>query len=167
MIIHSLIQHRLKPLPLLLVSFPSLFFLPSCAYKLVKPVQLALQQTQMPPITCHILDTTLGRPAANVLCELSYLSDNSNSVIATALTDNDGRIKDWNLKNESDSWILSNLRSGIYKVRFNTSDYFSLNNRQTFFPFVDIVFQLPENPDNHYHIPLLLSNYGYSTYRGS
>ncbi|KAG0683287.1 hypothetical protein C6P40_002618 [Pichia californica] len=121
------------------------------------------------PITCHILDTTTGRPAANVTCELTYLSDSKSSSkpIALATTNNDGRVKNWNLSNENESWILNELRSGIYKVRFNTLDYFTKMNRETFFPYVDIVFQLPESPDNHYHIPLLLSNYGYSTYRGS
>lgn len=128
------------------------------------------------PITCHILDTTVGRPAANVLCELSYLSaslsttNTTDKPIASAYTNEDGRVKNWELKTPSDNstaWILSELRPGLYKVRFNTLDYFNNMDRETFFPFVDIVFQIPQTPDNHYHIPLLLSNYGYSTYRGS
>ncbi|ODQ48459.1 hypothetical protein PICMEDRAFT_70093 [Pichia membranifaciens NRRL Y-2026] len=122
------------------------------------------------PITCHILDTTVGRPAANVLCELTYLSSPSSSAIATAYTNADGRVKEWSLANPSDAsseWITSELRPGLYKVRFNTLQYFSNMQRETFFPYVDIVFQIPESPDAHYHIPLLLSNYGYSTYRGS
>lgn len=122
------------------------------------------------PITCHILDTTVGRPAENVLCELSYLSNSNQSPIATAFTNKDGRVKNWNLINPSDAstnWITNELRPGLYKVTFKTLEYFTNMKRETFFPFVDIVFQIPQNPDNHYHIPLLLSNYGYSTYRGS
>lgn len=123
------------------------------------------------PITCHILDTTTGRPATNVVCELYYLSNPKiDKPIATALTNDDGRVKSWNLINPSDvetNWIISNLRPGIYKVKFNTLEYFNNLKRETFFPYVDIVFQIPEAVDNHYHIPLLLSNYGYSTYRGS
>lgn len=116
----------------------------------------------MPPITCHILDTTTGRPAANVLCELSYLTE-SNETIVKALTNSDGRVTNW----EGNHWVTEELKPGTFRVKFHTFDYFQKMDRETFFPFVDIVFQIGEVPDNHYHIPLLLSNYGYSTYRGS
>lgn len=122
------------------------------------------------PITCHILDTTLGRPASGVHCELTHITTSQSTPVATALTDTDGRIKNWKLidpSNKTTNWITEELRPGIYKVRFNTSEYFVANKRETFFPFVDIVFEIAGKPDNHYHIPLLLSNYGYSTYRGS
>lgn len=119
-------------------------------------------------ITCHILDTTLGLPASNVSCELYFLNDGAEILLGNAQTDNDGRIKNWSLRSNDFEWINSvELKSGNYKVRFNTFEYFTKLNRDSFFPFVDIVFRLPETPDNHYHIPLLLSNYGYSTYRGS
>lgn len=145
------------------------------------------------PITCHILDTTIGRPAANVACSIFYLGElqgNANeqatyelsekAAFGMARTNEDGRIKNWvhnpnfsaidrekvgiNSKNE---W--TQIRPGIYKIKFLTAKYFYelQENNRTFFPFVEIVFKIDNPPDHHYHVPLLLSNYSYSTYRGS
>lgn len=144
------------------------------------------------PITCHILDTSVGKPASGVTCSISYVSalilnPNDESAyeikdvkpFARGKTNNDGRIKTWivdpNLSNtdksaigiESSNW--SKLVPGIYKVKFLTGKYFHTlqDNSRTFFPFVEVVFKVDNPPDNHYHIPLLLSNYSYTTYRGS
>lgn len=94
-------------------------------------------------------------------------------------TDNDGRIKNWVVNPklstaETDKLGISagkwtSLQPGIYKIKYLTGKYFhdiSSDNR-TFFPFVEITFQVDNPPDNHYHVPLLLSNHSYSTYRGS
>lgn len=145
------------------------------------------------PITCHILDTCLGKPAAGVTCSIYYITSlvenksdpaayefvQPSEPFAMSKTDNDGRIKQWvvNPKLEStlkaqiglegDKWC--NLVPGIYKIKFLTGKYFhdlSSANR-TFFPFVEITFQVDNPPENHYHVPLLLSNHSYSTYRGS
>lgn len=94
-------------------------------------------------------------------------------------TDNDGRIKQWVPNPSIDSaqasiigfednkWSV--LKPGIYKIKFLTGKYFhELNaSNRTFFPFVEILFQVENPPDHHYHVPLLLSNHSYSTYRGS
>lgn len=137
------------------------------------------------PITCHILDTNKGKPASGVICQLFYIATdadgirelNETSPFAMSKTDNDGRIKKWvfdpkldeNTKSfvgiSNDSW--STLKSGIYKIKFLTGKYFSDQDSSTFFPYVDITFIIDNPPDNHYHIPLLLSNHGYTTYRGS
>lgn len=145
------------------------------------------------PITCHILDTTVGKPARNVTCSIYYLSllitqkgdenayalDPTVKPFAMSRTDGDGRIKNWVL-NPENSEIVENqvgveggkwatLKPGIYKIKFLTGKYFhdmSASNR-TFFPFVDITFEIESPPDHHYHVPLLLSNHSYSTYRGS
>lgn len=138
------------------------------------------------PITCHILDTTKGKPAANVLCQLYLLGDVNDDVaevstvpepVAMAHTDNDGRVKQWTLNPKMDAstklklgvsgdkWTT--LKPGIYKVKFLTGKYFVQQQLATFFPFVDVHFVVADPPDNHYHIPLLLSNHSYSTYRGS
>ncbi|EER34978.1 conserved hypothetical protein [Candida tropicalis MYA-3404] len=135
------------------------------------------------PITCHILDTTRGKPASNVVVQLYHISSNpkdlDNSSIpihfASSKTDSDGRIKNWifdpnqNLENLGiieQNW--DDLKPGIYKVKFLTGKYFlNLSNDRTFFPFVEIIFIIEDPPDNHYHIPLLLSNHSYTTYRGS
>lgn len=145
------------------------------------------------PITCHILDTSLGKPASGVTCSIYYVApivaDKSSeeaynlsgdgAPFAMSKTDNDGRIKRWvinpDLDNSEKSQVgisdtnWEKLIPGIYRIKFLTGKYFhdlSETNR-TFFPFVDITFQVDNPPDHHYHVPLLLSNHSYSTYRGS
>lgn len=111
------------------------------------------------PVTCHVLDSTLGRPAANVDVQLEAL-DGSNFVkLASGQTDSDGRCTNL-LPSEP------RLSAGIYKMVFNTGEYFEKDKRDTFYPVVEIAFHLAK-PDEHYHIPLLLSPWSYTTYRGS
>ncbi|KAK6461156.1 hypothetical protein DFJ63DRAFT_217004 [Scheffersomyces coipomensis] len=142
--------------------------------------------TSVDPITCHILDTTVGKPADDVLCQISYLGaiqnpdtveiENDIKPFARAKTDKDGRIKQWTTDPYSDLKALgidsnknwNELKSGIYKIKFYTGSYFKrIGSPSTFFPFVEITFQIENPPDNHYHVPLLLSNHSYTTYRGS
>lgn len=145
------------------------------------------------PVTCHILDTAIGKPAANVTCSIYFLSSGIHDKtsedaysfgadpkpFAMSKTDNDGRIKNWVLDPASSDetkqilgfsgGLWSELRPGIYKIKFLTGKYFhelSMSSR-TFFPFVEITFEIDNPPDHHYHVPLLLSNFSYSTYRGS
>ncbi|ODV68333.1 Hydroxyisourate hydrolase [Hyphopichia burtonii NRRL Y-1933] len=145
------------------------------------------------PITCHILDTAIGKPAADVTCsiyrisplisdksqESAYDISSNQRPFAMARTDQDGRIKNWvinpelSLKDkeaigiENIDWSV--LKPGIYKIKFLTGKYFNDLGKanRTFFPFVEIHFQIDNPPDHHYHIPLLLSNHSYTTYRGS
>lgn len=136
--------------------------------------------TSRHPITCHILDTTKGKPAADVKCELfriGHLEETSilpePKSLGTALTNSDGRIARWTLNNTSSSEGDLALVPGVYKIKFETLEYFKregstvTGSDRTFFPFVEILFIVENPPDKHYHIPLLLSNYSYSTYRGS
>ena len=109
-------------------------------------------------ITSHILDTTKGTPAAGVTIILYRGGNDEWNEIARGVTNEDGRTKD----------LLSsdfNLQTGIYKMRFETKDYFDKTSTATFYPYVEIVFDLQAL--KHYHIPLLLNPFGYSTYRGS
>ena len=113
----------------------------------------------MSQITTHILDTSRGKPAAGVPIILFQQQGKQWQQLATGKTDQDGRIAD----------LLANevvLAAGIYRLHFDTSYYFSTNNEIGFYPFVDIVFEI-NGAGDHYHIPLLLTAYGYSTYRGS
>lgn len=113
----------------------------------------------MSPITTHILDTTLGIPARGVPIQLFKLDGAGSPVeLARGLTNDDGRIRD----------LLPEgaLTVGVYQMRFDTEGYFTSIDRTGFYPEVVITFTLRE-VDSHYHIPLLLSPYGYSTYRGS
>ncbi|PHS18251.1 MAG: hydroxyisourate hydrolase [Kangiella sp.] len=113
----------------------------------------------MSQITTHILDTSEGKPAVGVSVELFEQKDNQWSQLAKGVTNTDGRV----------AGLLSEdkvLDAGVYKMNFNTGEYFSANKKKGFYPYVDIVFEL-EGDGSHYHIPLLLSAFGYSTYRGS
>ena len=111
----------------------------------------------MSQITTHILDTSQGKPAAGITIILYSGSSDTWNEIARGKTNNDGRIADL-LKKDL-------LPNGIYKMRFETKDYFDKKQVATFYPFVEIVFDI--NTNDHYHIPLLLNPFGYSTYRGS
>jgi 5-hydroxyisourate hydrolase len=113
----------------------------------------------MSQITTHVLDTSRGRPAANLPVTLFQNQGDDWHSLATGVTNQDGRI----------GGLLSSdtkLAAGIYRMHFNTKAYFDANQEKGFYPYVDIVFELDASGD-HYHIPLLLSAYGYSTYRGS
>lgn len=105
-------------------------------------------------VTSHVLDTALGRPAEGIPVALI---DPSGEVIATAETDADGRVSDLGP-------VV--LPPGIYRIEFDLGGYFARMSRPAFYPRVTIEAMLdPEQ--GHYHLPLLLSPFGYSTYRGS
>ena len=112
----------------------------------------------MSQITTHILDTAKGKPAENVSIVLYSEQDGNWKEIATGRTNCDGRIADL-----LDKEVV--LASGFYKMKFITKPYFDLSGTATFYPYVEIVFEV--NSSAHYHIPLLLSPFGYTTYRGS
>lgn len=113
----------------------------------------------MSQITTHILDTARGCPAADVAVKLIKLENDVPTLIATGFTDADGRIS--NLVQNS-----AVLDGGNYQIRFETGNYFQALDTPVFYPRVDVLFTITED-GQHYHIPLLLSPYGYSTYRGS
>lgn len=112
----------------------------------------------MSPITTHVLDTQTGMPAANVAITLEQKSKDGWMPLAKGRTDADGRIRD--LVTEA------SLAPGIFRMTFETGEYFQAQGVTGFYPSVSILFEIA-NPLQHHHIPLLLSPYGYSTYRGS
>lgn len=112
----------------------------------------------MSQITTHILDTTKGKPAAGITIILYRGENDEWTELVRGVTDTDGRIRDL-LQHDA------GLPHGIYKLRFETKDYFDKNSIATFYPYVEIIFDILT--DEHYHIPLLLNPFGYSTYRGS
>ena len=108
-------------------------------------------------VTTHVLDAVSGRPAAGVEVTLDQrVADGWRPVIA-GRTDSDGRISDFG---------PVDLEPGIYRVSFGTAAYFAAVGQQAFYPEVIIPFNLTD-PEAHYHVPLLLSPYAFSTYRGS
>ncbi|MEM7294175.1 MAG: hydroxyisourate hydrolase [Pseudomonadota bacterium] len=113
----------------------------------------------MSQITTHILDTGSGRPAEGVALSLYALNDNDWQELASGTTNADGRVA--NLL--PDDKVLD---AGHYRMHFATGDYFADQQLATFYPWVDIVFEIAGD-GQHYHVPLLLSAFGYSTYRGS
>ena len=113
----------------------------------------------MSKITSHVLDVSIGRPAANLSVRLEAGSGAGEwSETARGVTDADGRVKDLSAG--------KNLPEGVYRLTFDTAAYFASRKVATLYPQVLIVFEVT-NPQEHYHIPLLLSPFGYATYRGS
>jgi 5-hydroxyisourate hydrolase len=110
-------------------------------------------------ISTHVLDTALGRPAANVRVTLERVDGHSSVPIASSTTDATGRIGSFGDGSK-------NLAPATYRLRFDTIEYFSSTGRPVFYPEVTVTFYI-EAGDEHFHIPLLLSPFGYSTYRGS
>jgi 5-hydroxyisourate hydrolase len=113
----------------------------------------------MSPITSHVLDTSLGRPAQNLGVRLEVQNaDSSWRTLASRVTNQDGRVTD----------LLPEgaLARGRYRMVFDTGAYHRAMGQPVFYPDVTIVFEIEALAD-HYHIPLLLSPFGYSTYRGS
>jgi 5-hydroxyisourate hydrolase len=110
-------------------------------------------------ISTHILDTALGHPARGVPVTLEQDESGSWATLNRATTDHDGRCK--HLLPESET-----LKAGRYRIHFDTAAYFTSRQIATLYPFVEITFEVV-NPQEHYHIPLLLTANGYTTYRGS
>jgi 5-hydroxyisourate hydrolase len=111
-------------------------------------------------ITTHVLDTALGRPAAGVPLRLERLGSPAGTgteVLAEATTDADGRVRDLGPEQ---------VEPDTYRLVFDVAAYAAANGQPCFFPEVAITFALTD-PATHHHVPLLLSPFGYSTYRGS
>jgi 5-hydroxyisourate hydrolase len=111
----------------------------------------------MSTVTTHVLDTSLGRPAAGVPVRLEHLAGGEASPVAEGLTHADGRVRDLG---------PDDLRPGTYRVVFGTGAYFARSGQRTFYPEAVVTF-LVEESGAHYHVPLVLSPFAYSTYRGS
>lgn len=113
----------------------------------------------MSTISTHILDTAGGHPAEGVPLVLEARTDDGWQQLGGGTTNDDGRVRD--LLDEGNT-----LDVGVYRMTFETGTYFENNHIDAFYPVVKVVFEI-QDPDEHYHVPLLLSPYGYSTYRGS
>ena len=110
-------------------------------------------------ISTHILDTALGRPATGVPLRLFHWQHDEWLQLADNQTDADGRCVQ----------LLpmgSALETGLYRIRFDTAAYYETKRIAGLYPYVEIAFEV-RDPVQHYHIPLLLTANGYTTYRGS
>ena len=109
----------------------------------------------MSAVTTHVLDTALGRPASGVPVRLEALA--TGEVLGTGSTDDDGRVAELG---------PDRLEAAHYRLVFDTASYQEATRQECFFPEVSIAFTLSD-PEAHYHVPLLLSPFALSTYRGS
>jgi 5-hydroxyisourate hydrolase len=113
----------------------------------------------MSPITTHVLDIARGRPARGIAVSLEIgRGPDQWAELARGSTDDDGRLTRFDPP-------FAPLQPAVYRLRFGTGAYFAAMGVVAFFPEVSVVVQI-DDPTQHYHVPLLLSPFGYSTYRG-
>ncbi|HEX8852455.1 MAG TPA: hydroxyisourate hydrolase [Pyrinomonadaceae bacterium] len=114
----------------------------------------------MSAITTHVLDTSLGRPARGVPITLEAQDAQGHwLLVGHGSTDTDGRLTTL-MPDDAPA------TEGVYRLTFDTRGYFAAHHVEGFYPQVSVVFQV-RDASQHYHVPLLLNPYGYSTYRGS
>lgn len=111
------------------------------------------------PLSVHVLNLQTGVPTEGVTVELEQQQKEGWVTLASGVTDSHGRIAALYPQGKS-------MAGGDYKVVFKTGDYYKQHGQPTFFPEIPVIFHAEKNGE-HYHIPLLLSQYGYSTYRGN
>jgi 5-hydroxyisourate hydrolase len=130
--------------------------------------------SEKPPITCHVLDTIAGKPGKNIAVQLKLLQllgqEQTKPPTFSATTDDDGRVKAWSGQDGASlSEIFDIARSKadkpmVWSIRFDSGSYFDID--KTFFPYIEITFSV-SSTEEHYHVPLLLGPWSYTTYRGS
>lgn len=109
-------------------------------------------------ITTHVLDTALGIPGKNIAIELERADGVAWQLVGAGITDSDGRLRTLTPQGP--------VLPGTYRIRFQVGPYLESHGTKGFFPLVEIQFSVVDG-NAHYHVPLLLSPFGYSTYRGS
>jgi 5-hydroxyisourate hydrolase len=109
-------------------------------------------------ITTHVLDTSLGRPGRAIAVELEREDGGMWRLVGGGVTDDDGRLRTLTPPGP--------VQPGTYRIRFQTGAYFAAHGTRGFFPVVEIQFTVVDGTQ-HYHVPLLLSPFSFSTYRGS
>lgn len=132
-----------------------------CLLSLLPLLGLAQATPAKNQLSTHILDISTGQPAPGVTVRLQQYNTAQKTwtTVAEKKTDAAGRIPDF-LPSTSATGTL-----GTYKLTFLTQPYFESKKQQSFYPFIEVVFEIKDGA--HYHVPITLSPYGYSTYRGS
>ena len=120
---------------------------------------VAFGQSTKYQLSSHILDIATGLPAVGVTVQLERLDEKTKlwNTVDKKVTDGQGRIKEFLDERQGNE--------GIYKLTFFVKEYFLSRKVESFYPFVDVVFEIKDK--KHYHVPITLSAYGYSTYRGN
>ncbi len=134
-------------------SFIALFAVLISAFSFAQTKEITYQ------LSSHILDVSKGMPASGVTIKLEKFNEAQKTwtLVEEKVTDKNGRVP-----NFLDSSAANN---GTYKLTYYTKEYFQKNRTESFYPWVEVVFQIADN--THYHVPITLSAYGYSTYRGN
>jgi len=109
----------------------------------------------MSAITTHVLDAVLGKPAAGIAVRLEKREGDAWTAMSSGVTDTDGRCRD----------LIHDAQQGVYRLTFSTGNYLSQKSRDSLYPEISITFIC--SGKEHYHLPLLLSDNSYTTYRGS
>ena len=109
-------------------------------------------------ITTHVLDTAAGKPGRGIAIELERAEHGVWHLVGAGVTDDDGRLRTLTPPGP--------VAEGTYRIRFQIGAYFAARQLEAFFPLVEIQFTVGDGTQ-HYHVPLLLSPFGFSTYRGS
>ncbi|XP_054276003.1 probable 5-hydroxyisourate hydrolase R09H10.3 isoform X1 [Macrosteles quadrilineatus] len=126
--------------------------------QLESTVDKVTKSISLPPISTHVLDSSRGTPVPNLRVSLYKLINSGWTLIRECVTNPLGRCNEFISKEE--------FKPGRFKLHYDVDRYFELQKQDYFFPFVEIVFDV-RSPLEHYHVPLILSPFGYSTYRGS
>lgn len=109
----------------------------------------------MSAISTHVLDTVVGKPAAGISIRLDKRESDLWNAVSSGMTDEDGRCGD----------LAMDAKEGLYRLIFNVDNYLTRSGRTSIYPEITITFRC--NGKEHYHLPLLLSDNSYTTYRGS
>lgn len=137
------------------------------------PTNQTMSTEKKPPITCHVLDTTIGKPASSIPVTLTLLNPSTTSALKFSGTTNaDGRVTTWTPASPFSSQTLEDAfheqGDKKYSLAFDTEGYFGEKGVKTFFPEVTVQFCVREGQKGeHFHVPVLLGPFGYTTYRGS
>jgi 5-hydroxyisourate hydrolase len=110
-------------------------------------------------ISTHVLDLSVGKPASGVRVSLARVDNTERAQVASGITDADGRLKDLLPKG-------GRVDAGVFELTFETGTYFRGRGVEAFHPRVTVVVEITD-PAQHYHVPLLVSPFGFTTYRGS
>lgn len=152
------VEEMLQMLNERLRNDPETEFRVACAEQ-NKIARVRLEKLLQSPITTHVLDLSIGRPAGGMTVTLEKNEPREGwKLVGEAETDHDGRV--------GHLLSLPALEIGCYRMTFDTGAYFRRKGHKTFYPSVTITFETQDALE-HYHVPLLISPYGYSTYRGS
>ena len=119
---------------------------------------LAIAQKTTYQLSSHILDVSQGMPATGVTIKLEKQNEFTQAWtrIDEKITDSNGRIT---------NFLPGINNTGVFRLTYFTKEYFSRTKTESFYPFIEVVFEIKD--ENHYHVPITLSAYGYSTYRGN